>query len=427
VAIRVIRKGNASANNDHSLLFNIGLPNQHPIEAITGLKEALAEKYVKPATGIPPTDLGFNVVTQEDLHNVETLFDEKFIVVDGEIVQINSDIQSIRDFLNNNFGNGSNGTPGGATINFAYRNGFREEFISQDGDTDFYLINTFIADNKHLRVYRDGELLTPGVDYIEVTNNHIQMLYPLDEGVYMTLICETLSTVVSPVHEEIISILDQTEFNLQNEYVVGQNTLSIFVKGLRLELGTDYEEVAPYQIKLLQSPYPAGTKFIFRQESVQSAGTVMYHEMDYQQKTWSLDFVATEGQTVISLSETYIPGTNMIMVAVDGLVQWPGSEFDYMEIDETHIQFNYPLEAGEKVKVTCIAALCNWNERFVTLDNQDTIHLTNIYNVGKNDIMVYENGLQLCVGDDYIELNNRTIKLLEPPPFGSKITVFKRR
>lgn len=51
--------GNVSIvlNKDHDQLYNRDLPDQHPIESITGLGEALNSKYELPDTGIPKSDL----------------------------------------------------------------------------------------------------------------------------------------------------------------------------------------------------------------------------------------------------------------------------------------------------------------------------------------------------------------------------------
>ena len=426
MAIRIVRKGNTNINNDHNLLFNRGLANQHPIESITGLQEALSEKYTKPMTGIPSSDLSFSVVTQNDLSEVVSSTDEKILVIDGDITQIAADVQAIKDALSAS-GEGMEGTEGDATISFAYRSGFREEFLTEGEEVDFHLLHTFVADNQHLRVFRDGELLTPDLDYTEVSDTHVRMLYPLEPEVYLSFLTEATHTVFSPLHEEVISSDGQTDFIVQNKYMRGDHSLSVFVNGLRLTEGDDYEELDAYRVRLLGVPYPAATKFVFRQEGVQAAGQVLYHGHDYQQQSWSLDFVATEGQTIFDLSETYIPGANMILVSASGLVQWLGEGFDYMEVDEKQIRFNYPLEEGEQIKVTCIAALLNWNERFVSVEGQTVFNLTNVFYTGRNDILVYENGLQLTVDEDYTELSNRVIRLLDEPPFGSRITVYKRR
>jgi hypothetical protein len=71
MSVRVVRKGYPETSISHNLLTNLNVPNQHPIEAIIGLKEALEHKYEKPATGIPKTDLGFSAATEEEITALE--------------------------------------------------------------------------------------------------------------------------------------------------------------------------------------------------------------------------------------------------------------------------------------------------------------------------------------------------------------------
>lgn len=411
----------------HKLIVDRELPNQHPMHAISGLQLVLDEKYEKPRNGIPITDLGFNPATQEGLVALREEVIDRMIILDSEIVEIDNRVTATEDFLNLMFQDQSSGAELKPEIKFAYRSGFREEFITEDGDTDFHLINTFTADGKHLKIYRDGELLTPSFDYTEVTNNHISFNYPLEEDIYMSFICESMSKVISPVHEEIVSIQDQLEFELKNSYSLGDNSLSLYVKGLRLEQGADYEELGSNRIKLLIEPYLPGTKFIFRQEGLASAGQVLYHEADYQQKSWKVNLKAVEGQTVFEIGEVFIPGANMIHVTVNGLSQWEGKDFDYLEISDRAIEFNEPLLEDEVVSVICISQIYNWSEKFVSLQDQSVFGLQNIYYTGRDDIVVYENGLQLQCGPDYEEISNKAIKLTEVPPIGSRVTVFKRR
>lgn len=432
MAVRIMRYGVTETDNSiisHNLLVDRQLPNQHTIEAISGLRIELDSKYVKPSTGIPIEDMGYNPATKEGMLLLEEDVDNRMTIINSDIVSTTTRVQALEDFLNNIYQDESSGVPKDSVLKFAYREGFREEFISEDGDTTFFLINTFVADGKHLSVFRDGELLSPGVDfdYIEESDNKIVFNYPLEDGMYIVFICDSMSTVISPIHEELISIVGQIDFILKNSYNVGDNSLSIFVNGLRLERGKHYEEVNSNAIKLLLPVYEPGTKFIFRQEGLQSAGKVLYHEKDYQQRTWKIDFTATQDQQTFLLNETFIPGTNMINITVNGLLQWIGDDFDYIEVDDKTIKFNYTLDAGEKVSVTCIAALFNWREHFVSLTGQTVFELTNVYYTGRNDIVVYENGIQLEVDDDYLEISNKSIKFTEPSPQGSKITVFKRR
>ena len=425
MAVKIIRKGNSSISNDHNTLYNRGLTNQHPIEAITGLAEELAEKYVKPETGIPSTDLGFEVVNNDQLLNAVSLLEEKILTNKNNISVIDKRADILEDLLNQI--SVDNGVSNESTLNFAYKEGFREDFISEDGDTVFNLTNSYIVDGEHLMVYRDGELLSPNIDYEETADNEITMKYPLEADVIMTFICTSMSTVLSPIHEEVLSIEDQKVFVLKNKYNVGEHSLSIFVNGLRLECNKDYIEIDGNTVELKTGPYPSGTNFIFRQEIVTTAGKVLYHGKDYNQKSWSYNIIATEGQREISVDESFIPGANMINVMCNGLLQWQGEDNDYIEVNEHTIMFNYDLEEGEHVRITCVAATCEWTERFIATKGQTVFKLKNPYHVGVYDIQVYENGLLLQPECDYEETNYNTITFTEEVEYGAKVTFIKRR
>lgn len=425
MAIRVIRKGNIKSS-DHDLLVNRDKVNQHPITSISGLKEALNARYIKPDYGIPKTDLDFKAMTDEDFNNLKSYIDNSVVISNGNIKSLSQDIIALQDFISN-YMNIPTGKTQDGILNFTYKSNDREDFISENGDIDFFLTQTFITGGKSLEVYRDGELLRCDVDYIEVADNHIQFLYPLEPGVLVTCINNSAITSVSPIHEEHLSIEGQTVFDLKNRYSVGYNTLNIFVKGVRLEKDIDYKEVTATQIELLKSAYPVGTNFIFRQDSVQAAGKILYHENDYQQKSWKLNFIAEANQKEFKLTEVFIPGTGMIDVTINGQLQWEGTDNDYIEENEQNILFNYSLEEGTKVSVICTANIYNWKEFFVSITNQTKFITKNPYYIGRDDIVVYENGIQLSCDDDFKELSYNIIELNEAPPSGSKISIFKRR
>ena len=425
MAIKIIRKGNASISNDHNLLVNRNMRNQHSIEAITGLREELDKRYVMPEGGIPATDLAFSIVTGGELNNIVNVLEQKIVVVENDITIVDKRVDILEELLDQI--KGESGVEEEATINFGFRQGFREDFITEGGETVFNLTNKFVVDDKHLRVYRDGELLTPNVDYTETSDNEVTMMYELEADMIMTFICETMSTVMSPIHEEILSTEGQTTFELKNKYNVGEHSLSIFVNGIRLECDKHYVEIDPNTVELLVPPFNPGTNLIFRQEIVTAAGKVLYHDKEYQQKSWSFDIVAEQGQREVSVDEAFIPGTNMINVTCDGLLQWKGDAFDYVEVDEHTIRFNYDLDEGDHVRITCVAATCEWTEKFISELNQTVFKLQNPYHVGKFDIQVYENGLLLQPEWDYEETNYNTITFTEPLEYGSKITFIKRR
>lgn len=67
---------------------------------------------------------------------------------------------------------------------------------------------------------------------------------------------------------------------------------------------------------------------------------------------------ATAGQTVFVLSTvTYTPGTNTLMVFVDGVNQIDGASYAYVETDSTTVAFTSGLHVGALVKFTTATAL----------------------------------------------------------------------
>lgn len=426
MSLKLNRKGTVAYINNHPALMGRDLVDQHPIKAIEGLIESLAEKYIKPAGGIPKSHIGFDVATLSDLEIVKGFLQVQIDDADKGIIINANNITAIQDFLSSIFGDGENGTPTLPEINFAYRDGFREEFIGEVGDTIITLSNKYLANGQHLKVYRDGELLLVGADYIESSDTSIEFIEPLEVPVFITCICDSLSTVLSPVHEEILTIEGQTTLNLRNTYRVGDNSLSIFVKGLRLEKDVHYSEINMDTVELVSS-YEAGTKVILRQEILSTSGTVLYHDNEYTQNSWVCNITAVKGQTDIELSEAYIPGTGMIQVFADGLLQGCGDILDYIEVDESHIRFNYELNEGETIMVTSVVGMYNWSETFIALRDQTQYITSNPFVVGKNDIVIYENGMLLQCNNDYIEINGRTLSFVEAPHEGSTVTIYKRR
>lgn len=426
MSLKLNRKGTVSYINNHPALMNRDLVDQHPIKSITGLIDALDEKYVKPEEGIPKDHIGFDVATLYDLDIVRGYLQVQIDGADKNITINKDNITAIQDFLSSIFGGGDNGRPDLNEIGFAYRDGFREEFIGEVGDTTITLANKYLVGGQHLRVYRDGELLLCGEDYEETTDFTITFKDPLQVPVFITCIGDSLSTVISPMHEEIVTVEGQTTLVLKNTYRVGDHSLSLYVGGLRLEKDLHYKEVDMETIELV-SAYPAGTKVILRQECLMSNGVVLYNNEEYNQKSWVQKVTALNGQREIKLNEAYIPSANMLQVMVNGLVQGMGEYLDYMEIDEETIRFNYDLEDGEVVIITCIVGLYNWSETFIALRNQTAFVLKNPYIIDRNDILVYENGMLLLPQEDYLEVNGRTIHFVEPPHEGSTIIVYKRR
>lgn len=61
---------------------------------------------------------------------------------------------------------------------------------------------------------------------------------------------------------------------------------------------------------------------------------------------------ATAGQTVFTLTNSYSPGTNTLQVFVDGVNQYDGSSYAYIETDSNTVTFTSGLHVGALVKFT---------------------------------------------------------------------------
>jgi Pectate lyase superfamily protein len=67
--------------------------------------------------------------------------------------------------------------------------------------------------------------------------------------------------------------------------------------------------------------------------------------------------VATAGQTVFNLTNSYQPGTNTLSVFVDGVNQYDGSSYSYTETNSTRVTFASGLHVGALVKFTTAVTL----------------------------------------------------------------------
>lgn len=66
---------------------------------------------------------------------------------------------------------------------------------------------------------------------------------------------------------------------------------------------------------------------------------------------------ATADQTVFTLTNSYSPGTNTLQVFVDGVNQYDGVSYSYVETDSTTVTFNAGLHVGALVKFTTAVTL----------------------------------------------------------------------
>jgi len=85
--------------------------------------------------------------------------------------------------------------------------------------------------------------------------------------------------------------------------------------------------------------------------------------------------VATAGQTVFTLVNPYVPGGNTLSVFVDGVNQYNGSTYSYVETSASTVTFYSGLHVGALVKFTTVQSLTSGQQTdaaLVTYNEGDT-------------------------------------------------------
>ena len=238
---------------DHSLLINRGLPDQHTIESITGLREALSKKYEKPLSGIPKTDLAFDVATLRDIDNLRRTdifhLNEMVENIVKEIKDARGDKDTLRQYIDSKVsyddwsGNGGTGSHDGNDIGYP----LYQEFRSAAEQTIFNFTQEYRVGTRQLEVYLNGLRMVVDSDYIETSGSSIEFTFPMELGDHV--IAMVRSVVSSGLHEEYIATGGQTKFTLANPYAIYQNILQVYRNGVLQRKGRDYRELTQFVIE----------------------------------------------------------------------------------------------------------------------------------------------------------------------------------
>lgn len=141
------------------------------------------------------------------------------------------------------------------------------------------------------------------------------------------------------VEEVFTATADQTVFNLSRSYVVGSNTLAVYVDGVNQIVDMSYTETDSDTITFSQGLHEGAlVKCVIGQAISTSLISL------------SQSFVASQDQTVFTLTSfTYQPNTNNLSVFVNGSKQILG--VSYSETSTSSITFNTGLNAGDRVEL----------------------------------------------------------------------------
>lgn len=139
------------------------------------------------------------------------------------------------------------------------------------------------------------------------------------------------------------------------------------------------------------------------------------------------EIVSTEDQTTFKITKGfYIVGDRSLQVFVNGQLMREGADNDYIEIDNTTIEFNYGLFENDVVvfRVAGGRSGPSVHERYLATAGQQVFELASTYAIGNDSLVVFINGAYQSIGIDYEETDGKTVTMVEPLDEGD-IVVFR--
>lgn len=161
-------------------------------------------------------------------------------------------------------------------------------------------------------------------------------------------------------------------------------------------------------------PESVANKFLF----FNSAGAPSYVTGDPTQPVTVISEVAypTDGQTVITLDNSYTPGAGNLGVYLNGVRMVPG--VDYTESTANTITLTEAADLGDvivfaigEVFDVTLAKTAKTSQNITATEGQLTLTTTTSYTPGADEIEVFLNGALLSPGVDYSETNATTITM----------------
>lgn len=144
------------------------------------------------------------------------------------------------------------------------------------------------------------------------------------------------------VEHFIVSDINQPTFTLTNfTYVLGTNSISVYLNGVMQRSGVDYSESSDSTITFLSHTFVAGDVVSIVGQTAVTSGSANPFGTSIQ------SFIATTGQTTFPVTHiNYIPNNGSLRVYINGLLQEAGDS--YQEVNG-NIVFSEGLEAGDEV------------------------------------------------------------------------------
>lgn len=145
----------------------------------------------------------------------------------------------------------NNTTSSGGTVVQSTSDIWRAKRIIKKGEDTITTPNSYSVGTNGLFVYEGPLLLSPGDgnDYLEVDNNTIKLLEPVEDDTEFTFTGVSKGGIYDWC-VRIKSIQDQTDFNTMYRYEPGLDQLIIYLDGMLMQINEDYHEINNYSIRM---------------------------------------------------------------------------------------------------------------------------------------------------------------------------------
>lgn len=129
------------------------------------------------------------------------------------------------------------------------------------------------------------------------------------------------------------------------------------------------------------------------------------------------EFVSVKEQRLFKLTaSSYIVGDHSLQVFVNGQLMRVGADNDYIEVDNSQIEFCFGLDEDDVVvlRVNGGKSGPSLHEIYRAEEAQVDFTLASSYSTGNNSLVVFINGAFQSLDIDYIEIDSKNVQMLEP-------------
>ena len=283
------------------------------------------------------------------------------------------------------------------------------------------LLATYVQDGKSLKVYVNGQLLTPAAHYNETTTSRVTLSEALsaNDDIQVEWVKSSIGISIPSAgtmqREEYVA--GTTKDNYSGSLTVidtlasfanDGKTVELYINGMLQVPGIHYNETSTTRMTMAD-PLTSGARI-----SLKWVGTAL-NQVSYTPATIvSEDFTASAGQTTFNTTNSmsgYAP-----LIFVDGILQRSG----YSTPSPTQVLFADGLDAGQTVLVWFIKQTGNMGYmqeqtyEVLAIEGQQVFDLPWVFAQGGASLLVFCDGVKMSVGgnssiNDYFETTNKQV------------------